>query len=601
MYIFGFPFGSSLGKNITVSESSISSLRKDADGTVNQVQVNGGMEHGNSGGPVVDARGVVVGVAVSGYDGTQIKFAVPGEKVYGLLHGLVADVEFGEPYLDKAQARLPILITCVDPLSRLREVTVEIWTGDSGTARPDSGEQPAALAGDGPRQTIPLVYHNGQAAVEVPLPSLKLGKVFWIQPVLTDGWGAKHWSSATAYNASTLPPLERKPAMIQQKFDTQGLRTVKWNSSYQLHMSKLSKQATVEQSLEVEGVESAKSDTQGGLFNLYLASTKLSSEVNGQKIPDNAKALDLLRGQYVTFTTDAAGALLHRIQPTLNPPNPTDLRREFAGLANRICKSYEMTCLTMPNRQVAPKETWPAMLPIVFPAQGRTEIVTVPLNCTYEGVRRVLGRNQAMIGLSGSVRSRQPGQKNIVGKVTGKAHFAVDLGYLSDVQLKVETDAGGGNSSATHVMEVTMTRAPGNTLGVVPAPPPPALVKGKVLINEQGVLDMTSATNHPQRPDIPYRLYSPTLTAGTTYVIEMNKINEDGDLDPYLVLHGPGGQKIVEDDDSGGDLNARLVFRATQTGVHQIYATTFQSGQTGPFRFIISEVTSADTKSAQGS
>src|SRR5579875_264396 len=79
VYIFGFPFGAQLGKNITVSTSSISALRRGDDGVLKQVQVNGGMNPGNSGGPVTDARGAVIGVSVAGISGTQINFAIPAD------------------------------------------------------------------------------------------------------------------------------------------------------------------------------------------------------------------------------------------------------------------------------------------------------------------------------------------------------------------------------------------------------------------------------------------------------------------------------------------------------------------------------------------
>jgi S1-C subfamily serine protease len=85
VYIFGFPFGAQLGKNITVSKSAISSLRRGGDGVLKQVQVNGGMHPGNSGGPVTDTRGVVIGVSVAGIEGTQINFAVPGDFVRPLV------------------------------------------------------------------------------------------------------------------------------------------------------------------------------------------------------------------------------------------------------------------------------------------------------------------------------------------------------------------------------------------------------------------------------------------------------------------------------------------------------------------------------------
>jgi S1-C subfamily serine protease len=90
VYVFGFPFGEQLGKNITVSESSVSSLRKySRSDELKEVQVNGGMQPGNSGGPVVDTSGHVVGVAVSIIRGTQINFAIPGEHVRGYLRDLL--------------------------------------------------------------------------------------------------------------------------------------------------------------------------------------------------------------------------------------------------------------------------------------------------------------------------------------------------------------------------------------------------------------------------------------------------------------------------------------------------------------------------------
>jgi S1-C subfamily serine protease len=82
VFIFGFPLGRDLGKHITVSKSSISSLRKSEAGVLERLQVNGGMHPGNSGGPVVDARGQVVGVAVSGVRNTQIHLAISGDRFW---------------------------------------------------------------------------------------------------------------------------------------------------------------------------------------------------------------------------------------------------------------------------------------------------------------------------------------------------------------------------------------------------------------------------------------------------------------------------------------------------------------------------------------
>ena len=59
VFILGFPFGDSLAANkanpnITIGKGSVSSIRKDRSGKVVKVQIDGALNPGNSGGPVVD-------------------------------------------------------------------------------------------------------------------------------------------------------------------------------------------------------------------------------------------------------------------------------------------------------------------------------------------------------------------------------------------------------------------------------------------------------------------------------------------------------------------------------------------------------------------
>ena len=80
LFVFGYPFGDAAGREITVSTTTVSSLRRE-NGELTVVQVNGGMSPGNSGGPVADRTGQVVGVSVAGIQGTNINFAIPAELV----------------------------------------------------------------------------------------------------------------------------------------------------------------------------------------------------------------------------------------------------------------------------------------------------------------------------------------------------------------------------------------------------------------------------------------------------------------------------------------------------------------------------------------
>ncbi len=77
--IYGYPFGEMLGKNISVNRSTVSSLRRES-GRLSVVQLGGGLNPGNSGGPVTNARGEVIGVSVAKLRGAEtIGFAIPAE------------------------------------------------------------------------------------------------------------------------------------------------------------------------------------------------------------------------------------------------------------------------------------------------------------------------------------------------------------------------------------------------------------------------------------------------------------------------------------------------------------------------------------------
>ncbi len=79
---FGFPFGVALGKegaypNISVNVGSVTSLRRDKGGELYRIQLDAVLNPGNSGGPVLDNSGKVVGVVVSGIKGAGINLAIP--------------------------------------------------------------------------------------------------------------------------------------------------------------------------------------------------------------------------------------------------------------------------------------------------------------------------------------------------------------------------------------------------------------------------------------------------------------------------------------------------------------------------------------------
>jgi hypothetical protein len=75
------------------------------------------------------------------------------------------------------------------------------------------------------------------------------------------------------------------------------------------------------------------------------------------------------------------------------------------------------------------------------------------------------------------------------------------------------------------------------------------------------------------------KTYKFKMMAGKTYQIDMKSM----ELDAYLRLEDSSGKQVAFDDDSGGNLDARIVFQAAKDDTYVIIATTFAGNATGKF------------------
>ena len=91
-------------------------------------------------------------------------------------------------------------------------------------------------------------------------------------------------------------------------------------------------------------------------------------------------------------------------------------------------------------------------------------------------------------------------------------------------------------------------------------------------------VDIKGALNNNDAADTvrntPCKLHRVNLTKGKVYQIDMIS----ADFDCYLRLEDKDGKQVAEDDDGGGDLNARITFKAPADGNYQIVATMFNDG-----------------------
>jgi S1-C subfamily serine protease len=79
-----------------------------------------------------------------------------------------------------------------------------------------------------------------------------------------------------------------------------------------------------------------------------------------------------------------------------------------------------------------------------------------------------------------------------------------------------------------------------------------------------------------------FKIYQFQGRAGQKLVIDMRST----DIDPYLVLFDPTGEKISEDDDSAGKKDARLDVTLPTNGTYTLYANSYEVGESGKYSLV---------------
>jgi predicted Zn finger-like uncharacterized protein len=457
VYVFGFPLGEQLGKEITIRPASVSALRKNQKtGVLDRVQVNGGMDPGNSGGPVVDNSGAVVGVAVSIIPGRQINFAIPGERVHAILDGRISDLNIHQPYFtSENKVAVPVAMDMIDPRNLIKEVGLEVWVGDKPAnaksgGRPSGTTQPAAQTGDSPHVYYKLKYNAPEGRAEILLPDLPPGKVYWTQPKWINAKGQTHWASG---NPMTLPsePVYRKPANLVLRH-TQGAKRaldLTIENVFKIGNDDADDAFRVRTTTKlIETVTSAGSN--GSLLSLRYKFAPSRDLVlpNGRNLPDSK--LEPIKNDFPRLINsviqlDRLGNITHQSTDNRSLRQLAQANRQQAeammGFHEMIQQGLEALSVSLPSEGTAnPMKGWQAERQLPIDTPGKTETGKLDVTFTYQGVRKRDGRDEAVISMDGLVR----GKDNSVG---GKAHgrFLVDLSngqtILAETTVKLQLKA----------------------------------------------------------------------------------------------------------------------------------------------------------------
>jgi S1-C subfamily serine protease len=200
VYIIGFPLGEVLATNkgfpeITFGKGSVSSIRHDDADDVAVVQIDGELNPGNSGGPVVDTNGELVGVAAAKIKGTTIGLAIPTEALTRMLLGRVGALGVRTVKVDNASIDVQIEAGLLDPMNKIKGVAVYHVRADALKEAPKRGKDGwAKLPG---AQKVELTIDKQRRAAGVArLPAVA---AHFLQAAYVDGDGNTVFTGPAGY------------------------------------------------------------------------------------------------------------------------------------------------------------------------------------------------------------------------------------------------------------------------------------------------------------------------------------------------------------------------------------------------------------------
>ena len=472
VFIFGFPYRDKIGKNITVSKSSVSSLRKE-NGTLTQIQVNGGMHPGNSGGPVIDGKGQVIGVAVAAIQGTQINFAIPIDEVKEFLNGRVISISVDHSYISGDKIKVPVRLSLDDPLGRVKDLKIDYWVAPMAKSRlrPGGFEQPQPLPGDSPITTRDVDYDGkGAASIEVdaqPLTDPKLS--YWFRPAYRDGSNTAIWHRSVGNLRPN--PVERKEVTL--KFEPKQGKAppieLSGDSTFQVRVG-AAKPDVFAMHLKVimNPTVLPYEPNQMIKMGLNYSSFTIGMKVNGEVLKNSDRwrtvGQNMLKTTaLVEFENDGS---VNRSQPDLRRA-AKDEQESLKTITENLLQSLDIFYVPLPNGPIQPGAVIKVQRDLSVGLPGMFVPAQAVLKYQYLGMRTVLNaRPTALFEVTGSIRGRRGDGLNVGGGVSGKLDVLQETGVVILASTNVKTDLD-------IVDEGKQTRLTGSlAMQLRPAPPP---------------------------------------------------------------------------------------------------------------------------------
>jgi hypothetical protein len=479
--VVGFPLGKQAGSNVTVTATTVTALRKEGP-NMKQVQVNGGMHPGNSGGPVVDTEGRLVGIAEASYAGTQLHLAIPTESLNAVTNGRVLNSTFGVPYHDGDKLKVPFRFEKADPLGRMKSISIENWIGKPGPTRGTSTTKPEALPDDSPITVLEVKPDaKGVYAGELVLDEIKdPGLVYWNRYQVGRGGDKILWYPGGILNAARQPAVDRKPLTFKfdPPVDSNDALSLNSESGFRI---RIAGSADVSLAMIVKGLlhEKVTNKANDGKAHKRITYDGIETTLTEDKKPlEDAgpllKALKDAKSLASEVDVDSNGTVArHMID---NSKTPRASRDALELVSDQVEMSLDSLAFPIPAKEVAARDTWKGQQTYALGTLGLAVQAKAEVTYRYEGTYMRGDKPMAVVTFEGQLVSNAPkaarrGAKapNLTGTVEGKITIAADTGVIQSANEKIRAEIAaetkeGKPVKAIGTLNVSLTR-------VLPAPP----------------------------------------------------------------------------------------------------------------------------------
>lgn len=526
VFAIGFPFGAALGvagKNpsVTITKGSVSSLRQNEHGQVALIQIDAEINPGNSGGPVLDEKGRLVGVSVSKFvNARTVGFAIPIKPLAEMLDGKVSVVAFDTQWVVKDHAEVNVEVGLIDPLGKLTDA--EILYRPAGAIaelpRPDESGNVAPMK-DARRVWLKLSRGRGQGRFTLAGQN---------SPEIPLAYQARYVTAAgrTVVSPVHVASIDFSQVVYGDRFTADDVppngkpqksytHPMKAGRHYVLEMRADPRELDPRLSVkDATGQRLGEDDGAGGAFDALLL---FSPPKDGDY-------------QVVASAPRGTGSFTLRIRED---------RGQTIG-AKGVTVAGELK----PEPSFDPALTTPHHAIKVLLEKGKSYVIKATSKqfepyLRLDNMSRLFLKNEDIGGSGESTLFFSPFQDGIYRLVI----TAFD--------------------SKVGPFEVSVREAPGPTEQEIGADG--LKVSGSLKITDP--IDVVNRQDNGRRCQVfPLR-----LKAGQKYQIDMTS----NQFDTYLRVENQQGRQLAFDDDSGGNLNARLVFTPPADDVYRLIATQF--------------------------